>query len=265
MLVKALLVFLVTWMCVMGQYHMPNIMADRPIFIGFLVGLVLGDPVTGCIIGAQLELIFLGVVFVGSATSADAASSTAIAVSFAILFGMSQAEVITLGTTLGYIGGVFVALEPVLGELFTPIIDKYIASGNQKMFTLAGMALSFVELSIRPLIAFISILFGGEAVNRLMAMMPEFVLTGVNVAGSILPAVGLTVLASLLWNKKTCIYFLFGFFVMKYLNLEIMFLAIIAVFIALQDVFRYFDDKKKPKPATAAECSAKSIEEDFFS
>jgi mannose/fructose/N-acetylgalactosamine-specific phosphotransferase system component IIC len=248
----ALLIFLFTFLCVIGQYHMPNIMADRPIFIGPVIGLILGDFQTGCIIGAQMELVFLGVVFVGSATSADAASATAIAVAFSILNGLSVQQAIAIAVPLGYICAVFTAMEPMLGEVFTPIIHKQLKADNQRMFTFVGMGLSFIELSIRPMVTFIAVMFGGDAVSHLMKLMPEFVLTGVNVAGTMLPVVGLTVLASLLWNKKTSIFFLFGFFLMKYLELEILFLAIIAIFIAMLDVYRFLENRK-PVTATAAQ------------
>lgn len=43
-------------------------MLDRPIIIGPLVGVILGDPVTGLIVGGSLELVWMGLVGIGTST-----------------------------------------------------------------------------------------------------------------------------------------------------------------------------------------------------
>ena len=89
MILQAFLVFIVVLLCKSSQYVLPNVMAERPIFVGFLTGLILGNVTTGILIGAQLELVMLGVVFVGNATSAEPTTGAGIAVSFAILYNIN--------------------------------------------------------------------------------------------------------------------------------------------------------------------------------
>ena len=264
MLLKAFLVAFAMWACHLTGYHAPNMMLDRPIFLGPLVGLILGNFELGCIIGAQLELIFMGVVFVGSATSADPGASAAIAVSFAILNNLSVNEAIAVATPIGYLCALAIAMEPAIGEIFTPMIDKFLMKDDYRGWTIGSHCLSFIELSIGAVFVFLAVLFGGDLVSAIMGSLPEFVLTGVNAAGAMLPVVGLAVLTSQLWDKKTALYFLFGFFLMKYLNLDILFLAIIAVFIALRDVFSYFDQRKLAAEASVLTETPETEEEDFF-
>lgn len=264
MLLKAFLVAFAMWACHLTGYHAPNMMLDRPIFLGPLVGLILGNFELGCIIGAQLELIFMGVVFVGSATSADPGASAAIAVSFAILNNLSVNEAIAVATPIGYLCALAIAMEPAIGEIFTPIMDKFLLKDDYRGWTLVSHVLSFIELSVGAVFVFLAVLFGGDLVSSIMNSLPEFVLTGVNAAGSMLPVVGLAVLTSQLWDKKTALYFLFGFFIMKYMNLDILFLAMIAVFIAMRDVYSYFE-QRKAVPASAALAETHDAEvEDFF-
>ena len=59
-------------------------MLDRPLVLGPLVGLILGDLQTGIIIGASLELVMMGVVGIGSATPPDTVSGSILATVFAI-------------------------------------------------------------------------------------------------------------------------------------------------------------------------------------
>lgn len=103
MILQAFLVFIVVLLCKSSQYVLPNVMAERPIFVGFLTGLILRDVTTGILIGAQLELVMLGVVFVGNATSAEPTTGAGIAVSFAILYKLSIDEAVALGITLSYV------------------------------------------------------------------------------------------------------------------------------------------------------------------
>ena len=259
MLAKALLVGFVYWACHLSGYHAPNMMLDRPIFLGPLVGLVLGDFYTGCVIGAQLEMIFMGIVFVGSATSADPGASVAIAVAFAILNNISVNEAIAIATPIGYLCALIIGLEPILGEIFTPFIDSFLKKDDYKGWTIVGHLLSFVELAVGPLFVVIAVALGGSVVENIMNSLPAFVMTGIDAAACMLPAVGLAVLTSQIWSKKTALYFFFGFFLMKYMNLEILFLAIIAIFIAVKDVIDFLENKKLA-PAAAV----KTEEEDFF-
>lgn len=258
MITKALLVGFVYWLCHLTGYHAPNMLLDRPLFLGPLIGFVLGDFETGCVIGAQLEMIFMGIVFVGSASAADPGASTAIAVAFAILNNLTVNEAVAIATPIGYLCALIISLEPILGELFTPIIDSFLKKDDYKGWTIVGHALSFVELAVGPLFVVLAICLGGPAVESIMGALPEFVMNGINAAASMLPAVGLAVLISQMWNKRTSIFFFFGFFLMKYMNLDIIFLSIIAIFIAVKDVFDYLDNRKTQTTVVVND------EEDFF-
>ena len=43
------------WVCGIGFYTF-----GRPMVLGFFVGLILGDPITGTIVGATIQMIYLG-------------------------------------------------------------------------------------------------------------------------------------------------------------------------------------------------------------
>ena len=58
-------------------------MLDRPLVLGPIVGLILGDFKTGIIVGGSLELIMMGIVGIGSATPPDTVSGAILATAFA--------------------------------------------------------------------------------------------------------------------------------------------------------------------------------------
>ena len=61
MLNVALLSALSYFICYAGNWMFGQSMSDRPIFIGAVTGLLLGDLQQGLIIGATLEAVFMGV------------------------------------------------------------------------------------------------------------------------------------------------------------------------------------------------------------
>ena len=60
---------------------------SRPLVLGPLVGLVLGDMHQGIIIGASLELIFMGNIKVGAAIPPDVVTGGVLGTAFAIMSG----------------------------------------------------------------------------------------------------------------------------------------------------------------------------------
>lgn len=90
MLVQALLAGLVVGLSKM-EYFFGYSMFNRPIVEGAIMGLVLGDPVTGTIIGATLEIVFLGSFPVGAAVSPDGGTAAGVSTAFAILTGAGAA------------------------------------------------------------------------------------------------------------------------------------------------------------------------------
>ena len=66
LLVKAVLVALVTWLTFFDKYC-TQFFTYRPIVIGPIIGLIMGDLKMGLMVGCTIELMFLGQVFVGTA------------------------------------------------------------------------------------------------------------------------------------------------------------------------------------------------------
>ena len=66
-----------------------NVMVNRPIVLAPLVGAILGDLQQGLIMGAALELIFLGVVSIGGATPSDSNMGSVLGTAFAMSMHLS--------------------------------------------------------------------------------------------------------------------------------------------------------------------------------
>ena len=71
-------------------------MVIRPLVVSPLVGLALGDLQTGVIIGATLELVFMGAIQIGGAVPPDALVGAGLGTAFAILTDQGPEIALTL-------------------------------------------------------------------------------------------------------------------------------------------------------------------------
>ena len=85
MLTSALLVALVMYIAKFADHTLGQPLIERPLICGAMVGFVLGDFQQGIIIGATLELIFLGTITIGGSVPADLAFGSVLATAFTIL------------------------------------------------------------------------------------------------------------------------------------------------------------------------------------
>lgn len=259
MFIPALLVALAVMFGYTGGYTFPLIMTGRPIVLGPIIGLLLGDLRTGVILGAELEILYLGITNVGGTSGTDACTSSGIAVAFAILHGISNEAAIALAIPLGAVGLIFRGFEPVIADLLQGIPDKFLEKDNQFMYGFSAILCHCVMLLPGTIVTFLAVMFGGDLVNAVLANTPEFILNGATAFGKMMPAVGLAMMLTLLWNNKLSIFFILGFFVTKYTGINVLFLSILAVALAIFDYYYYVDNKNKAVASTA-----QAGEEDFF-
>ena len=85
-MIQSVLIALIAFLVYMGD-TLGYSQYDRPICTGLLVGIVLGDVTQGLIIGASLELAFIGTVSIGAALPPDIYTGGILGTAFAITTG----------------------------------------------------------------------------------------------------------------------------------------------------------------------------------
>lgn len=229
---------------------------QRPIVLGPLVGLIMGDMQMGIIMGATLELAMIGAVSVGAYNPPDLISGTVIGVSLAIQAGAGPEAALTLGIPIATI---MLAVNTGLGQpLMLALIhkcDRDADRADTKAFTrdmfIAGYAQNIFGIVGIPLAFY----FGAEAVTKILGIIPEFVQTGMDITAALLPALGFAMLAQQMMNKKVAPFFFVGFFIVAYLGVPTTGVAIFAILLAVIMVtFNAFGTK--PQAAEAIEDNA---------
>lgn len=173
-------------------------MLDRPLVLGPIVGLILGDFKTGIIVGGSLELIMMGIVGIGSATPPDTVSGAILATAFAIVSKLDVSAAVALAlpiATLGQLVGIFVRTA---NGYFVHMADKALWG---------GAILFFVSYF---LLVFLGAFLGSSVIGAFVKMIPQFVTDGLNAASGMLPALGIAILMQLLFDKKNAAFFFIG-------------------------------------------------------
>ena len=174
-------------------------MLDRPLVLGPIVGLILGDFKTGIIVGGSLELIMMGIVGIGSATPPDTVSGAILATAFAIVSKLDVSAAVALAlpiATLGQLVGIFVRTA---NGYFVHMADK--AAENADF---SGIDKAYF------LLVFLGAFLGSSVIGAFVKMIPQFVTDGLNAASGMLPALGIAILMQLLFDKKNAAFFFIG-------------------------------------------------------
>lgn len=233
-MLNAFLVALAVFICVGGAELIGFTMLNRPIVIGPLVGLFLGDLHTGVVVGASLEAVFMGVVNIGGASAAEPGIATAVGAAFAIMLGKGSEVALTLALPIGILGlQIQTVLYIFVVGMFAKTFDRLAAEGKERQIIFLHYGLWTVNWALYSLVAFLGILFGSDAVSALLEAIPEVVMNGLTVCGGLLPAVGMAMLMKMLWDKKICMFYFLGFVLAAYLNLPLIALAVLGVIIAI--------------------------------
>ncbi|KRN65052.1 PTS system sorbose-specific iic component [Pediococcus cellicola] len=247
-------------------------MLGRPIVIGPLIGVLLGDIQTGLTVGASLETIFIGIVNIGGASAAEPGLASALAVAFAITLHKGLAVALPLAIPLGIIGLQIKTLlyVAVVGP-FASKFDSMASKGNQKGIVRLHFGLWGLQWFLYSLIPFFAMLFGSHATQVALKMIPQVIVNGLTVAGNVLPAVGMAMLMKMLWDKNISVFYFLGFVIVAYMKLPLVAVAVIAIIIAVLIAQRDYQLHKlteqvnaKPAVQSTNDKSSNSEDDDFF-
>lgn len=267
MLNIALLSALSYFICYGGNWLLGQNMADRPIVIGAVTGLLLGDLQQGIIIGATLEAVFMGSVNIGGQISADHSAATVFAVAFATNATLAPDAALTIAVPIGILMGfVTMGVNNVLLTVFAPLMDKWAIEGNERgLLIFLNFGVWFAKNLFFATVVFFGVYVGYNAVSTFVNSIPAVVMTGLTVCGQLLPAVGLALLMKMIWTKETGIYYLLGFVMFMYFNLPIVAVAVLGIILVVATAFREFEmNRMQQRIAEGGVASTENELEDFL-
>ncbi|MCI5773955.1 MAG: PTS sugar transporter subunit IIC [Erysipelotrichaceae bacterium] len=238
MIIKALLLAIWAGLCALDQFG-PHLGFRKPLLASLGVGVILGDMQTAIIIGATMELMWLGVNNIGAYVPPDVISGTIVGASLGIMSGGDTASATALAVAVGVPTATLVQ-QLNMFVMTTNIsllhaADKAAESGEfrsiNKYFWIAG----FCFFLTRAVPTFIATGVGAYVIDGIMAFLQNdvpWVLKGFSIAGNMMPAVGLAMLLSMMLKKNMWIFLCLGFVMSAYLKVPTLGIAIVAAAVA---------------------------------
>lgn len=241
MIIQAILIGLVG---VFGltEYIFGSNMLERPIVTGPLVGLILGDPVQGVIIGGTLELAFMGVMYIGGAVSMNVLVGGVIGTALAILSDSGVEVATTLAIPVGILYNLMERGYYIVIQYFVHQADKAAEKGLPHKVAVAHYSTFALWASFTFVVIFVSILLGSSTIQSIVDQIPQIIIDGLQAGTLLLPALGFALLLNLIWNPKIAAFYFVGFVLAAYLSLNTMAVAILGGCVAI--LFYYFGGKE---------------------
>jgi mannose/fructose/N-acetylgalactosamine-specific phosphotransferase system component IID/mannose/fructose/N-acetylgalactosamine-specific phosphotransferase system component IIC len=191
----------------------------RPLVAGFFVGLILGDPAQGTLIGAAINVPYLGFISAGGNLPVDPSFAGWVGTTIALANGIDPLTAIGISFGLGLIGTIIfygrMALDSVFAHWADARAEKADIGGVALMNWLPGQTFLFVA-SFVPV--FILALNGPSAVQDALNSLPLWAVNGLIIAGGILPAIGIALNMRFIFRGAVIPYFFVGFILWMSMN-----------------------------------------------
>lgn len=208
---------------------------SKPLASGLIVGLILGDVKTGVMVGAAVQTVYLASMSVGGSIQTDIAVVAYVAVALGVVAGGDPSIAIALATTLGILGVMVWNGMMFFNVFWGNLAEVEAGKGNYKgilLYHLWGSQLTTFLLRFVP--SFLVLYFGANYVSQISMFAPDWLMNALGVVGGVLPAIGISMITSMLIKKAAYwVYFLIGFILVVYFELSLIAIAIIAGIIAI--------------------------------
>ena len=229
----------------------------RPLVAGFLVGLILGDPAQGTLIGAAINVPYLGFISAGGNLPADAGLAGWVGTTIALASGLDPTKAVTIAFGLGLLGTIIfygrMAADSVFAHWADARAEKADIAGVAFMNLVPGQVFLFV-FSFIPV--FLLALNGPSAVQDALNALPIWTVNGLVIAGGILPAIGIALNMRFIFRGSAIPYFFIGYILMTATHGSISLVVVAALGLALAYLHLSFVRRDAPAPAEAADEAA---------
>ncbi|NDO83776.1 PTS sorbose transporter subunit IIC [Citrobacter sp. NCU1] len=234
MLISAILVALIAILSNWWVSHLLTRSWLYPIISGFLVALALDSPIEGMKAAAYINLAYLGWMTVGGTMPGNLPVASVFGTAMTILSGAAPSTAVVFAVPFSLLGILTFQASMCFNALWVHKAEAMLDRGNITGMRMMNYIPSFfVNMVLVGIPAFCMVYFGAEFMKNMLAMIPQSLVNAFEVIGGIMPALGIAMLVSFLGKKRLMPFFFLGFFLVAYLNLGIMAIAVFAVIAAV--------------------------------
>jgi PTS system mannose-specific IID component len=229
----------------------------RPLVAGLFVGIILGDPAQGALIGGAINLFYLGFIGAGGTIPSDPGLAGWLGTTIAIAGGLNYAEALAIAVPLGLLGTIVFYTRMTVDSAFAHLADRYAERGWLTGLTVANLVLPQIFLfAITFTPVFLAALKGVPFIVDVIHSLPIWVLNGLAVAGGILPAIGIAMNMRFIFRWPFIPYFFLGYFLIVASNGSLPIVIVAAIGLSVGALHVVFTERAKAPEAEAAPAAA---------
>lgn len=207
---------------------------QRPLVCGFLTGCVLGDPITGAVVGATINLVYLGFISAGGSMPADMALAGVLGVAYAITGGLDATTALAIAVPLGLLGTIVWYLRMTIDSVFVHMGDKWVAQGKFKHLYLSNVILPQIFSAVICVIpCFLAAYFGADYIQDFIDLCAGKPLQIFQIIGGMMPALGIAITLQYIFKGEARIFLFLGFMIATCFGLTLVQQGIIGLIVAL--------------------------------
>lgn len=249
--IQAILIIILAGIRAADQYS-TQLFPFMHAFMCWLVGIILGDPTTGLVVGGTIQLMSMGAAGLGGSSAPDYGMAGMTATVLAISTGSGD---ISVGLTVGVAVAMLYVQLDVIFKIYNSWVFRVVRGFAVKRDynnMLRAFFLSHIYLFLQGALPMAIVLFFGQsAVEAILAVMPAWFTAGLNVAAGILPATGFAMLLTFMPLNKFWYYAVAGFVLAAYFGQGVLPIALIGMVIAV-GYFKIHTEGVAASPAAAA-------------
>ncbi|MBY4797064.1 PTS sugar transporter subunit IIC [Collinsella sp. AGMB00827] len=233
MLIQALLVALITTCSTWWFSHAVTRTWLYPIWSGFLVGVVMGQPVEGMMIAAAINLPYVGFITAGGSMPGNPQFAGPVGTALALVSGLSVNMATTVGVILGSVTILVWTAYMSINTFWVHMAEKYLEKGNIRAMRFCNYVPSFfVSALLNGVPAFLVVMMGAPFGEWLQSF-PMWIVDAFGIIGGIMPALGIAMLLQYLNKSKLTPFFFLGFALAQFAGFSTMIITFLGVIVAV--------------------------------
>lgn len=206
----------------------------RPVIGGWVVGIILGEPVTGMTIGATINLMYIGFISAGGALPGDMCLAGILGTALAISGGITTEAALALAVPIGLIGTIIWQGKMTVNSVFAHVADKAAEEGKPQKVWIGDVLLPQIFLFVLTAIpCFLAVYFGSQVVENIIAVLGGKILSVLTSIGSMMPALGIALNLKAIYKGEAKPFFFVGFLLLVYFNLSMIAIGLIGLIMAI--------------------------------
>ena len=207
---------------------------QRPLVCGWLTGCILGDPVTGAVIGGTINLVYLGFISAGGSMPADMALAGILGTAYALIGNLDAETALAIAVPLGLLGTIVWYLRMTFDSVFVHMTDRYVAQGKFNMMYLTCIILPQIFAAVLCVFpATLAAYFGANYIQDFINMCAGKPMQIFQVIGGLMPALGIAITLQYIFKGEARPFLFIGFIIATCSGLTLIEQGIVGLLVAI--------------------------------